>query len=253
MDRLAWIDGVYPCQPLQTFGKESVMKRVFTSLALVVTALTAMVAFDASADEGTIRSLPAKGNITISGTVQDVQSEREFTLRDDSGTIDVSIKSNKSAVIAKGDNVTVKGKMESGMLGKKYIAASDVKVGKDLTSSISDAIEAHTSISLENAKKAKIASLPEEGLVKIAGTVDDVKDEKNFTVKDTTGSINVSIESDENVVLTKDAAVTVIGFVDKGLLGKSILAKHVIITADAGNMAPAAGSSMKTSMPKEVK
>lgn len=220
------------------------MKHPFISPALAIAALISLNTFEASAKEPTIRNLPKEGSVTISGIVQDIQSEREFTLKDASGKIDVSIESNQSTVIAKGDDVTVTGKIESSVMGK-YIAASSVDVKKGLSASLSDAIEGHTSISLDNAKKEKISNLPDEGLVKITGTVEDVDDEKNFTVKDSTGEIDVAIESEENAVITKGAAVTVIGYVDRGLLSKNILAKRVIVTADAGDMAPAAGSSAK--------
>ena len=35
-----------------------------------------------------IRNLPDKGRVTVSGTVETVKSEREFVLRDNSGSVD---------------------------------------------------------------------------------------------------------------------------------------------------------------------
>lgn len=229
---------------------EVIMDRIFLWVASATVMLFAAVAIDvAIAAEIAIRDLPSTGSVTLSGTVRDVKNEREFTLHDNTGDIVVSLTSNKSAVLSEGQAVTVSGKVENGLLGK-YINASNVQAHKNVSTAISDAIETHTDLSLDKAKKSNIGKLPNEGLVKLSGTVDDVKSEKRFAIKDATGRINVDIQSGENVILTKGTAVTVIGYVDKGLLSKRIRATHVIVTANAVNIAPAAGDAAKEPTPK---
>lgn len=216
------------------------MKRVILLLAIGIFAFFTGYVPDVRAADLSIRNLPDKGSVTLSGTVQDVKNEREFKLQDDSGVVNVILGSNKSVVLTEGDKVTVTGKVENGILGK-HVNASNINVHKDISTAVSDAIETHTNLSMDKAKPVKIARLPKEGLVKLAGTVDSVKDEKSFALKDATGTVDVNIQSDENVVLVKGAAITVVGYVNDGLFGKNIRATHVIVTADAGNMAPAAG------------
>jgi len=196
-----------------------------------------------AADTGiAIRNLPDKGAVTVSGTVEQVKNEREFTLRDTSGAVDVKLASDQSAVLKQGDNVTVTGAMETpwwGLAGKD-IAASNVRVHKDLGTALSDAVTKTTGITMDKAEVVRIGALPAEGEVRITGVVDQVGNEKNFTVKDATGKVDVSMRSDESVVLAKGAEVTVVGYVKSGMLGKKVDATHVIVLSD---VAPAAGPS----------
>jgi uncharacterized protein YdeI (BOF family) len=179
-------------------------------------------------------NLPDKGTVTLSGIVDNVSSNKEFTLRDNSGTIDVMITGNESLVLKNGDKVTVTGKVSNGFLGLtgKSIDATQVAVQKDLGSVVSDVVTATTGVSVDAARAASIANLPEEGMVKVSGTVANVISPKIFTLKDNTGVINVNVQSDENVVFSKSSPVTVIGYVDDSMLGKNIRATHVIVTAD---------------------
>jgi hypothetical protein len=60
-----------------------------------------------------------------------------------------------------------------------------------------------------------------------------VDNEKNFTVKDETGKVDVKVISAQNAGLTKGARVTVVGQVNKGMMGKDIEATQVIVLANA--------------------
>jgi uncharacterized protein YdeI (BOF family) len=219
------------------------------SLPLGILAVAALFAGDASADDKAtpIGSLPDKGTVTLSGSVQKVDSEREFTLQDNTGSIDVSLTSGQSVVLKPGDKVSVTGTVNNrlfGLMGKS-IDASSVNVHKDLASVLSNAVTDATGISLDKAQPRQISNLSDQGIVKLTGTVDNVVNAKNFTLRDNTGKIDVSIQSSDNVLLTKGAGVTVIGYINHDALGKSIHATHVFLTADstpAGNTSAHAGA-----------
>jgi len=192
--------------------------------------------------EPSISNLPDKGMVTVSGTVEKVENERAFRLRDNTGAIEVKVTSGESVVLKQGDSVTVSGQIENllwGLMGKD-INATGVEVHKDLPTALSDAVTKTTGITMDKAENVRIGKLPAQGMVQITGIVDKVSDQKNFTLKDTTGAVDVSIQSDENVVLAKGAEVTVTGYVNNGILGKKIRATHVILLsnapADTGHM-----------------
>lgn len=215
------------------------MQRLITLMTVFGMMLFASIAL-AQKDSTTIGNVPDKGSVTVSGTVKSVKNAREFTLHDNSGDINVRIVSNESMVLKKDDNVTVSGTVEKplwGLLGKK-IAATTIQVHKDLPTALSDAFTKTTGISMEKAEAAKIGTLPDNGMVQLTGTVEKVSNEKNFRLQDGTGSIDVSIKSDENVVLTQGAEVTVVGYVNKSVFTKTLQATRVIVMTDA---VPASG------------
>jgi len=183
----------------------------------------------------TIQAMPDSGTVVVSGTVEKISNEREFTLRDNSGTVRVKIDDEESVVLKQGDSVTVSGMVEKplwGLLGKD-INATNVQVYKDLPTALSDAVTKVTGLSLSKAEVVQISKLPKKGMVQVTGTVDKISDPKNFILKDATGAINVNIQSEENVLLTKDAEVTVTGYVNNGVLGKKLRATHVILVSNA--------------------
>jgi len=198
--------------------------------------LSALLSGTALAADTTIKTLPEKGTVSLSGTVASVENPREFTLRDATGTIGVDISSSQSVVLKKGDKVTVNGVIDNDITGTD-INATEVTVHKDMSEAIGDVIEGNTAISFEGATPYTIAQLPKEGLVKVSGTVTDVEDENAFTLKDSTGKIDVDMESSEAAALTKGASVTVIGYIDSGILGKDINAKKVLVVESARPMA----------------
>lgn len=206
------------------------------SKALITTGLLSLLSTSALASIDSVKKLNEGSRVTVSGTVDDVKNEREFTLRDQTGTIDVDIQSNQSVVLKEGDNVTVQGSLSKGILNAD-IDASAVTVNKNVANAISDAIESRTSASFEGATSYDINNLPKEGLVKISGTVTDVDNEKEFTLRDMTGSITIDIKSAEAAALTEGAEVTVIGYVDSGILGKDIDARKVLVVSSASPVA----------------
>lgn len=192
--------------------------------------MAALLSTTALAAGMTIKSIPDEGTVTLRGTVDSVNNAHEFTLRDNTGTIDVDINPDHSVVLKKGDEVTVTGSVDKDVTGKD-INASNVEVSKGLVRGASDAVKSIPGVSTTSAQAFNIRDLPDRGMVKVSGTVSDVDNEKEFTLKDETGSINVDIESNERAALAEGAKVTVIGHIDSGLLGKDIKASQVIVTA----------------------
>ncbi len=201
------------------------------SKLLAVAVVVALTSTSVLAAINNVKDLKNGSQVNISGIVESVQNEREFTLRDSSGTIGVDIKSTQSVVLKQGDSVTIRGTVDKGILHTD-IDATDVIVSKNIAEAVGDAIEGHTGLSLEGATTYNISSLPKEGLVKVSGTVTDVSNEKKFTIRDSTGSVKINVESSETAALTKGAQVTVIGYVDSGFFGKDISAHKVLVVAD---------------------
>jgi uncharacterized protein YdeI (BOF family) len=206
------------------------MRNVSTSLTAFT--LAALISTSVLAAIDNIKNLKDGSGVNVTGTVESVKSEREFTLRDSTGTVGVEITSNQSVVLKKGDEVTVNGTVDKSILSTD-INATEVDVHKNIAQAIGDTIEANTAISPEGATMYNIASLPKAGLVKISGTVTSVSNEKKFTLKDSTGSIKVDVKSPETAAITKGAQVTVIGNVDSGMFSKDIDAQKILVVADA--------------------
>ncbi len=206
--------------------------------AMMIASLAALMSTSALADANhavdisTIKTLKTGDHVNLSGSVDNIKNEREFTLRDKTGTMDVNIASNESVVLKQGDTVNVAGTVDSGFFSTA-VNASQVDVRKGIVNAVSDAIEGNTKISLEGANSYDINSLPAQGLVKISGTVKDVDNEKKFTLQDQTGTIDIKVGSAEKAALTEGARVTVIGYVDDGMMGKDINAKKILVVADS--------------------
>ena len=73
-----------------------------------------------------IKNLASSGSVTVSGHVTAIDTiDNEFTLKDDSGEIDVESKDDLTVSV--GDSVTVSGTITEDM-GEKEIAASKITV-----------------------------------------------------------------------------------------------------------------------------
>lgn len=194
--------------------------------------MTALISTTALAAITNLNNLPKDGIVTLQGTVEAVQNEREFILRDDAGkTIGIDIDEGKSVVLKKGDPVTVTGAVDRGFLGTD-INASSVSVGKGLIEGMSDTVKSMPGVSTLSAQAFDIKDLPQQGAVKVTGTVTDVDSEQAFTLQDETGSIDVAVTSNERAQLSEGAKVTVIGSVDHGAMGKNIHASQVLVVAN---------------------
>jgi uncharacterized protein YdeI (BOF family) len=203
---------------------------------LAITGMAVLLSTSALADVKAIKEMPNGGNVTLSGTVDKVNNERKFVLRDGSGTVDVEIKSGQSLMLRQGENVTVTGTVDKGVLGTT-INANNVEGSKGVVEATKKALDTVTDGATNAAPTVAIKNLPETGAVRVTGVVEDVSSDKKFTLRDQTGTVNVEVKSGESAVVTKGAEVTVVGNVSSGVLGKDINATNVIIRADAGNTA----------------
>lgn len=73
-----------------------------------------------------IRTLPTSGQVKVTGTVERVQNDTEFSLADDTGSVAVRIASQQRAVLTPGAKVTVIGKIAK--TSTPRIDASDVLI-----------------------------------------------------------------------------------------------------------------------------
>jgi len=206
------------------------MKPRFTTTVAVVTALLSTTAL---ASVATIKNMADKSAVTITGHVESVDNSTEFTLKDTSGTITVDMDKTASIVLKKGDKVTVSGLVDQDITGAD-INATKISVHESLVNAAADAIESKTPVSFEGASSFDISELPNEGMVKISGVVTDVDSEKEFTLKDGTGSIDVNLDSSaQSASLKEGAEVTVIGHVDASVTGKGINATKIIVKSNS--------------------
>lgn len=176
-----------------------------------------------------IGNLADKSRVTLEGKVESIQDSHNFTLNDGSGSLKVQMGENESIVLKKDNRVTVTGDIDKSASGTS-VKARTVTVNKDIVQAVEDAVEGNTDMSFQGAKTYSIRNLPDQGLVKVSGTVTKVVNAKEFSMKDGTDTINVDIESGEVASLAKGAHVTVIGNVDKGVFGKDINATKIIVT-----------------------
>lgn len=80
----------------------------------------------------TIDSLPKEGMVKVTGQVSDVDNEKAFTLKDETGAIDVDMASAEKAALTEGAEVTVIGLIDSGLM-TRHLKAQQVFVVADAT------------------------------------------------------------------------------------------------------------------------
>jgi uncharacterized protein YdeI (BOF family) len=206
------------------------MKFTKTILIAGITALLSTPSLAAAATS--VKNMPDGSHLTVSGVVEEFDSEHAFMLRDSSGFVKVDLSSAKPMVLKNGEKVTVTGVVNQTILGVD-IVASRVSEDKGVGEKVGEAINSVTGQDAAgDAQAVSIRSLPKSGLVKINGIVDSVDSEKNFKLKDSTGHIDVTIKSGESASLNKGTPVTVIGYVDNGLLEQSINATEVDVRSN---------------------
>ncbi|MCE3231898.1 MAG: Bacterial fold protein [Rickettsiaceae bacterium] len=204
------------------------MINIKTSLAIAGTAV--LLSTTALAQNLTIKTLPDSGTVSITGTVDKVKNEKRFVLRDNSGTISVDIESNKPILLQKGQTVRVSGYIDKHLMGKD-INATSVEVQsnppQDTTASTGGDVDTP-----DRASEFSIANLPQSGAVKVSGLIQDLNNEKNFTLQDDTGKIDVNIQEAEiSTSLSNSTKVVVFGYVENGLTGRKIKATKVLVNS----------------------
>jgi uncharacterized protein YdeI (BOF family) len=203
-----------------------------TTLAATAAMLFATAALAATSTTSSISNMPNGGMVSLTGTVENFDNAHSFVLRDSTGTMKVDLSGAKSVVLKNGDTVDVTGKIDKGLLGTQ-VAATSVNEDKGVGQQIGDAIDSMTGQTpASNAQAFNVKSLPSNGLVKVSGMVDSVSSEKKFTLKDSTGDVTVNLAAGQSASLNKGAAVSVVGYVDSGMLGKSINATEVDVQSN---------------------
>lgn len=148
----------------------------------------AAMAGDGDKEYTMIDQLPEKGKVVIMGTVDAVDSNTEFTIRDGHGkTIDVE--SMNKLTIREGDRVEVVGLMDDKLIGLgREIDATSVTI-VDAADEMAMAADDEDQETVFEA----VDALPDEGMVTISGTVGEVDVEDNsFKLHDSSGeSIDV--------------------------------------------------------------
>ena len=181
-----------------------------------------------------VKDYPDGGTVTLQGTVEDFSNAHSLLLRDLRGTIKIDLSSTQPITLQDGEKINVTGTVHHTLLGTDIIATT-VSEDKGVGQEVGEAIDSLTGQDVASgARVVTIQALPATGLVKVNGVVSRVGNSKNFTLKDSTGNIGVTIVSGESASLKKGTEVTVVGNVDKGLLGKSINAIQVdVVTTSA--------------------
>jgi len=181
-----------------------------------------------------IKNAPNGGQVTLNGTVEDFDSNHTFMLRDSSGTILVDLSSTKPMVLKDGENISVSGTVNHTILGTDVVART-INENQGLGEKVGAAIDSLTGQDpAGSAQHFDIQALPKSGLVKVSGVVASVDSGKKFTLKDSTGHVDVNIKSGESASLKEGTEVMVVGNVDSGLLGKTINATDVkVLSSDA--------------------
>lgn len=99
---------------------------VMASVGLLLASTNAMA--DDKYNNVTIDQLPDKGEVTISGSVDDIDGSHEFDLRDGKGKT-IEVESDRQLNLREGDRVTVTGMVDNGFLGiGKEIDATHIRV-----------------------------------------------------------------------------------------------------------------------------
>lgn len=124
-----------------------------------------------------------------------------------------------------------------------------MKISKLLTSVAFVGI-ATSAYAAEMATETNINSLPKEGMVQISGTVTEVDGANEFTLKDSTGEIEVESDTDLNLALGDE--VTVSGEIDSGFFSTEIEATNVTINAMNYELETSAGTSVNTDSNLEI-
>ncbi|WP_262690651.1 hypothetical protein [Kordiimonas aestuarii] len=190
-----------------------------------------------------IDQLPEKGNVTITATVEDVDSNTEFTIRDAHGkTIDVE--SMSAVTIREGDRVKIIGVMDDEFVGiGREIDATSVTIvdaADEMATATGDdkknlkaSLESTVDFSASETEFDTVDALPDEGMVTISGMVEEVDIEDNsFKLRDKSGeSIDVHPLKPLSVKAGQKVKVTgVMGDETAGLgIGEQIVSAKITV------------------------
>lgn len=218
-----------------------------STTALVTAGFMLAVSSVASADDqskeyASIAQLPEAGSVTLTGTVEGISSNKEFTLRDANGKT-IEIDSKFQLTLHEGDRVKVVGVLDDKALGLgKEIDATSVTVidaadetSRPETQEADEPAPTEPSVkggSGDDEMKA-VDALPDEGPVTITGTIEKVADDKmSFTLKGESGE-TIDVHTKEAVTVTAGQKVKVTGVMDSEVagLGEQIVSAKVVMVS----------------------
>jgi hypothetical protein len=226
----------------------------FTAISMALTVSSGFAAMEKN--DLKINQLPKSGHVTLYGTIDDVDNNKEFNLRDSNGdTIDVDL--SEHTTLREGDRVRVSGTLANDFLGfGREINSASVTILDEaderaaatrrdddpytLSGMKDDAKQAYSNLKQEGKEvfssnpEGTIDALPENGMVSLRGHVEEVNaDDRSFVLKDDTGD-TIDVNSDTKLEVSKGDTVVVKGQVKAKLagLGKEIQATDISIAVN---------------------
>jgi uncharacterized protein YdeI (BOF family) len=177
-----------------------------------------------------IAQLPEKGNVMITATVDDVDSNTEFTIRDDSGeTIDVE--SVTKLTIREGDLVKIVGVMDDELAGigreidatsVTVVDAADEMAAAPEDGTLETSLDKTVEFASSETEFETVDALPDEGMVTISGTVEEVDIEDNsFKLRDRSGE-SIDVHPTKPLTVKAGQKVKVTGVMDDETAGLGI-------------------------------
>lgn len=177
-----------------------------------------------------IAQLPEKGNVMITATVDDVDSNTEFTIRDDSGeTIDVE--SVTKLTIREGDLVKIVGVMDDELAGigreidatsVTVVDAADEMAAATEDGTLETSLDKTVEFASSETEFETVDALPDEGMVTISGTVEEVDIEDNsFKLRDRSGE-SIDVHPTKPLTVKAGQKVKVTGVMDDETAGLGI-------------------------------
>lgn len=148
----------------------------------------------------TIDALPDEGRVSISGKVEDLDGDNEFSLQDSKGN-SIRVESDRDLMLREGDRVKVIGMMDRGFLSigseidainitvlERATASTEKKSDKDYRTTIHYPFDNNDDYDWKGEEYGAIDKLPDSGYVALSGTVENVfLNDQVLIVKDSTG------------------------------------------------------------------
>lgn len=225
------------------------MKKQTATLAIATIGTFAALETGATQSVNSVEELPNSGMVTLKGTVEDVNINNDFTLRDQHGrSIEIDVVTNQPLDIEKGDRVKVTGDITTGALGiEEEIDATNIQIMSDAHSrseyqysdrslNRGEAMDNKAALTEDDdewhgGEYGRIDQLPMQGKVQISGVVTDFEPEENrFELRDQTGE-TIDIHTAKNIDVNEGQRVRVQGMkTDEPLgVGEQIVSAQVQI------------------------
>jgi uncharacterized protein YdeI (BOF family) len=172
-----------------------------------------------------IASLRSGDSVRVQGTVESINDDDEFQLRDETGRLEVYIGWRNTMPVSKGDRVTVQGVVDRDHpasptleLYAKSITTADNRTIRLQLPTASPQIESGVAPSQSQSPAQLISSVKPGQRVHLQGTVARIADSDEFILKDDSGQIQIYIGYRNTLPSKVGDRVTIIGIADEQLL-----------------------------------